>query len=229
MDHLTEDDDYYIKLEAMESGAPMRPNRKRVKVYDATAIAKSMRETFVNRPVERRDTVNFGWPAHMQNIGDSLAVAYASDKWQQRDSSGRREVELYKHLAESRNRALAAPDVLYDRYEPSSRWPVIGPTVSLADCPMPKHFAALGLFEEINLKLHTGGTDASPKFGRSKDAGVVHCQVRNGYLGGSKILWSRLDPRRDDEPFIFVYTKDAGVMFLVTGNRLDIEKDGIVG
>jgi len=207
----------------------VKPNRRRVKTYDAADIAKSMREKFADRAVERRETMDFGWPAVMQNVGDSLAVAYASDKWKPKDKSGRREVELYKHLAESRNRALAAPNIMYDRFDPAAAWTVIGPHVSLADCPMPRHFAVLGLFEEIDLKLHTGGTDESPHFGRSADAGVVHVSAGYAYLGGSKILWSRIDPKRKDEPFIFVYTKDAGVMFLVIGDELDIEKDGIVG
>lgn len=230
MDHLTEDPDYYVKLATIESHEHT-PNRSmpRVRTYDAIEIASKMRETFADRPVERRERLSFSWPSVMQNVGDSLAVAYASDKWKQLGASGKREVELYKHLAESRNVCLAAPGVMYDRLDPSTRWTVIGPMVSLASCPMPKHFAVLGLFEEIDLKLHTGGTDEAPRFGRSADSGVVHVQVRNGHLGGSKILWSRLGSDRKDEPFIFVYTKDAGVMFMVFGEQLDVEKDGIVG
>jgi hypothetical protein len=48
-------------------------------------------------------------------------------------------------------------------------------------------------------------------------------------VGGSKIRWSLIDERRADEVFLFVYTRDGGVMFLILGEELDIEKDGIVG
>ncbi len=208
-------------------GERAKPNRRRV--YEARDVAKHMREAFVDRPVERQETLDFSWPAVMQNVGDSVSVAYASDKWEEKGRSGKRKVELYKHLAESRNRALARPGALYDFYAHDNEWPVIGPMVSLAECPMPRHFAVLGLFEEINLRLHTGGTDDAPRFGRSPNAGVVHVDLPHAYLGGSKILWSRVDPRRKDEPFIFAYTKSDGVMFMVIGDELDIEKDGIVG
>jgi hypothetical protein len=164
----------------------------------------------------------------MQNVGDSLAVAYASDKWKPKGADGKREVELYKHLAESRNRVLARPGVMYDKFEPNKRWPVRGPRVSLVECPMPKHFAILGLFEEIDIKLYTGGTKDKPRFGNGDD-GIVHVGIRHAYLGGGKMLWSRVDKEREDEPFIFVYTNDGGVMFICVGDELDIEKDGIVG
>lgn len=228
MDHLVEDPDYYVKLARIESHQPNRRSRTRARVYEAESMARQMRETFADRPVERHESMDFGWPAVMQNIGDSLAVAYASDKWKPRGKDGKREVELYKHLAESRNRVLAVPGALYDYFDQSRRWPTIGPKVSLADCPMPRHFAVLGLFAEIDLKLYVAGSDAAPRFEGSQDGGVVHVSVRNGYLGGAKILWSELG-RGKDEPFIFVYTKAAGVMFLVVGDRLAIAKDGIVG
>lgn len=206
----------------------MNPNRQRPKVYDAFDEVRRMRETFTDRPVERTFKVGFDWPSSLQQIGDSLAVAYGSDKWQPKTASGRREVELYKHLAESRNVAFAKPGILVDRDDMGRPWPVIGPRVSLAELPMPKQFALLGWFEEICLKLYTKGTDKSPKFG-SGDDGIVHVQIQHAYLAGSKVQWSRVDPRRENQPFLFVYTKTDGVMFLVFGEELDIEKDGIVG
>lgn len=234
MDHLEEHPLYYEALGPMEKRLSrieqrMRPNRSRRRVYDAYDIAKDMRETFADRPVERIESHDFDWPVAMQNVGDSLSVAYASDKWQPKDARGRREVELYKHLAESRNQALAAPGVLFDHDDPNEPWPVRGPMVRLSDVPMPRHFAVLGLFEEINLMLYGAGSDKRPRFRSNPDDDIVHVRVRHAYLGGSKILWSREDQGAEDEPFIFVYTKEAGVMFVVTGDELDIERDGIVG
>jgi hypothetical protein len=198
----------------------------RVVVYDAHDIAARMRETFVDRAVERKLPYNWRWPTQLQNVGDSLAVAYASDKWEPKDRSGKRKMELYKHLAESRNRCLAERGVLVDYYE-REPWPVIGPTVSFAggSVAMPNTFALLGLFEELCLQLHTEGDDASPDFGADEDDGVVHVAVRHALLGGSMMR------HRDGKlrPFLFVYTKKEGVKFIVVGDQLDIEKDGIVG
>lgn len=206
----------------------MKANRASgVRVYDAESVARKMRRTFVDRPVEREERYDFDWPSELQNLGDSLAVAYASDKWKPRDRFGKRELELYKHLAESRNQAFAVPGLLVDYNARDRRWPVRGPMVSFESdkLEMPSHFAMLGLFEEIDLKLYTAGTDRAPKFGKSKDAGVVNCKVRHGYLGGSMMRHegSRM------QPFLFVFTKADGVLIIVVGEELDVEKDGIVG
>jgi len=199
----------------------------RVRVYDAEDVARSMVKTFKNRDVEQVEKHPWNWPTTLRNVGDSLSVAYASDKWKPTDARGKRDWELYKHLAESRNQVFVKPGFLHDFHAPSKRWPVIGPKIYFDDVPMPDGFAALALFEEIALQLYTSGTDDSPRFGRGDD-GIVKVTVRHGLLGGSKFGWS-LDGDEEDEPFIFVYTKSAGVLMLITGETLDIEKDGIVG
>ena len=197
------------------------------RVYEARDIAQGMRETFSDRPVEYEANLKFGWPDAMQHVGDSLAVAYGSDKWQKPGPDGKRYVELYKHLAESRNRAFAVPGLLHDFYSPDSSWPSIGPYVSLRGMPLPKHFAILGLFKEADLRLYTSGTDESPAFGEREDDGVMKVTCRHAMLGASKILWSK--DGSEDEPFLFVYTERDGVLLLFVGDELDVEKDGIVG
>ncbi len=204
-----------------------RPNRRRV--YEAREMAVAMRETFANRPVEHETEFDFGWPRVMQNVGDSLAVAYASDKWKPRGKSGRRELELYKHLAESRNRLFSFPGIVRLQDDPGVELECIGPGVSFDDVPRPQHFAVLGLFTEANVQLYTEGTDAEPSFGRGKDDGVVTLTVKHGMLGGGKLLWSKHPGGRPDEPFLFVYTAADGVMFIIVGEELDVLKDGIVG
>jgi hypothetical protein len=199
------------------------------RVYDAQDLAIGMTETFNDRPWEYREELPFSWPSYMQNVGDSLAVAYASDKWKPKGSNGKRESELYKHLAESRNRALVQPALLRDEYKPNKPWPTKGPMVSLAQVPLPQHFAVLGLFEEIDLQLYTKGTNRKPAFSDDKDEGVVGVRVRHGMLGGSYIRWSELYDDEKDQPFLFVYTRAAGVCIIVVGDSLDVKKDGIVG
>lgn len=204
----------------------------RRRVYEAVDEARRIRETFADRALESIEEFSFSWPRQMQNIGDSLAIAYASDKWHKRDSSGDREVELYKHIAESRNRVLASPGILVDEHSRSDRWPVIGPMVSIESLPMPRHFAVLGLFEEVDLKLHTRGSDQKPIFGKGKDDGVVQARIPHAFVGAGKVLWSRdrqSGSPPEDEPFVFVYTREMGVHFIIIGDELDVKKDGIVG
>lgn len=212
-----------------------RPNRRPV-VYDAEEIARGYRETFAARPAEMRHEVSFGWPAVLQNVGDSLSVAYASDKWEKKKKDGSRFVELYKHLAESRNRALVLPDLLRDEDAMDQSVETIGPLVSLETVPMPQHFAVLGLFEEASFQLYTAGSDASPRFGRGQDDGIVRVEVRHGMLGASKMRWNEVEPYRAqrhredfDQPFLFVYTESDGVMMIIIGEQLDVTRDGIVG
>jgi hypothetical protein len=99
----------------------------------------------------------------------------------------------------------------------------------LAQVPLPQHFAVLGLFEEIDLQLYTKGTNRKPAFSDDKDEGVVGVRVRHGMLGGSYIRWSELYDDEKDQPFLFVYTRAAGVCIIVVGDSLDVKKDGIVG
>jgi hypothetical protein len=201
------------------------PSRRRV--YDAQDLATGMVETFNDRKSEYTQKMNFSWPRALQNVGESLAVAYASDKWKPKSNSSKREQELYKHLAESRNRAFCRNGLLHDFYKPNRSWPVRGPRITFSDCPMPRHFAILGLFEEADIQLYTAGTKTDPKI--VGDDGIVKVTVKHGMLGASKMLWSVEDPSEKDEPFLFVYTKSAGVLMVIVGDELDVRKDGIVG
>lgn len=194
------------------------PNRSRVRVYDARDLSVKLRETFTDRPVEHETSFPFDWPHSMQQIGDSLGVAYASDKWQKR----RGDMILYKHLAESRNRIFCVPGCVYHRETPTSRVGCIGPMVAFGDVVMPDSFAELALFREVNVQLYTGGTDERPEF--HGDDGIMTLTVAHGRLGGGYMKTGS----RDRRPFLFVYTQTE-VMFLIVGEKLDILKDGIVG
>lgn len=187
----------------------------RVRVYDSEDIAQNMYETFTAREVKRRHKFSFNWPVVWQHVGDSLAIAYSSDKWRDKN-----DLEIYKHLAESRNRAFCTPDFLRDFDNPNESWSVIGPMVSFADVVMPDKFAILCIFEEIDLQLHTRGTDDRPRLGRGNE-GIVKVTVGHGMLGGGQM--------QSGELFLFVYTDRDGPLVLVVGEELDILPDGIVG
>lgn len=207
----------------------------RVKMYDANEIARSIRETFTAKKEMREREYEFVWPARMQCVGHSLAVAYESDKWQDD-----KKMVLYKHLAEdpkdAPNFAYCTPGFLRDFGDPEEPWPTIGPMVSLKDVPMPRHFAILARFKELNLRLYTRGTDKRPQFGKEEDDGVVKVTVKHAMLGASKILWSQVSDQ-EDQLFLFVFSPKedrdggvkAGVHVIITGDELDVHPEGIVG
>lgn len=197
---------------------------KKIRTIDSEEIARDYVQTFKDRPASKRTQYDFSWPAYWQNVGDSLAVAYASDKWKKPG-----DFELYKHLAESRNRCFVQPGLLRD-WDTNDPMPVVGPMCDFSRLPLPKHFATLGFFEEANLKLHTGGSDDKPRFAPNgdKDEGVVAVVIRHAYLGASMLRWSEIGDY-EDQPFLFVYTNKDGPLIFIVGQKLDIEKDGIVG
>jgi hypothetical protein len=207
------------------------PNRKRPIVVDAYEAAKHHREVFTKRDVTEERALPFSWPSDMQLVGDSLAVAYSSDKWR-----NDKKWILYKHIAESRNRAYVKKGFLYEYQRQSELAEVIGPVKSFGGVPMPKQIAFLGLFSEAHFVFFTGGTARHPTFSKGPDAGVKRIFVAHGLLGGGVIQWSKLDRHAEDQPFLCVYTeRDAGrrdpggVHMIIVGEELDIEADGIVG
>jgi hypothetical protein len=207
-------------------------HRKRPIVVDAHEPARHFREVFTKKAVTDERHLPFSWPSEMQLVGDSLAVAYSSDKWR-KDG----EWVLYKHLAESRNRVYAKKDFFYEYSRQSERAKIIGPVKSFGGVPMPKQIAFLGLFSEAHFVFFTGGTARHPTFSRgSTDDGVKRVFVPYGLLGGGVIRWSKIDAREKDQPFLVIYTErnearrdHGGVHMIIVGDELDIEADGIVG
>lgn len=194
----------------------------RRRVYEANEVAETYVNKFHARPVRERHEFDFDWPKKLQHVGDSLAVAYASDKWKKQG-----DYELYKHLAESPNKAYVKPGLLRD-WDLEKPIRTIGPTIDFTRTPLPKQFAILGFFEEANFRLHTRGTNDRPRFGEDEDEGCVALTIGNAMLGASKIMWSETSGG-EDQPFLCIYTKEDGPLILIMGDELDVEKDGIVG
>ena len=191
----------------------------RVRIVDTLELAKNTRRTFTKKEPKELREYPWTWPTQLQHVGDSLAVAYASDKW--KDDG---DYELYKHLAESRNRALCVPGFLAPLGS-QDKYPVYGPMVDFTGVTMGKHIALLGYFEEADLQLHVGEHDGHAYLG-DKNEGVVRVMVKHALLGGGVM--------DGDRPFLVVYSEPrdndpGGVHMIITGDELDIEADGIVG
>ena len=191
----------------------------RVKIVDTLDHAKQVRKTFTKKNPRELREYPFTWPDRMQHVGDSLAVAYASDKWKEDG-----DFELYKHIAESRNRAFCVPKFLA-HMGGGSPYPVHGPMVDFSGVKMPKHVAILGYFEEADVRLHSGERDGRPVLGEGDD-GVARILIKHAMLAGGI--------HRDNQPFLVIYSEPrdggpGGVHMIIVGEELDIEADGIVG
>lgn len=191
-----------------------------LRVVDTLEHAKDVRRTFTKKEPRELREQPWTWPTTYTHVGDSLAVAYASDKWKKNG-----DMELYKHLAESRNYAFAAPGVDFVPLEsPHTKYPVVTQLVSFEDRVMPKHIAFLGMFEEIHLQFYRPGAVPSRKL--RGDEGVARVLIKHAFLGGGLM--------DGDRPFLVVYSEPrgndpGGVHMIITGDELDIEADGIVG
>lgn len=178
-------------------------------------VARTMRETFVDRPVERTISIPWQWPKSMREIGTNEAVMYASDKWKQR----RGDMEDYKHRSEGKQWVLARPGFLRDYHDQDRHVPVAGPIVDLGK--MPDSFAVLADILGVQVRLYEKGGRDGYQFPRSRNAGYHQILIGGAKLGGGRFPDS-------GDTFLIVYTR-AGVHLLIVGEKLDVEKDGIVG
>jgi hypothetical protein len=175
--------------------------------------AVRLRETFVDRPMERVDEMAWSWPKSLREVGKCEAVMYSSDKWKPR----RGDMEDYKHVAEGNQVVYVRDGFLRDFGEdPSCRSPlrVVGPRVTLAR--MPADFAVLADVLGIQIRLYDEYDD-EPVLGER----YYQVDVKDGKLGAA------VHPGSGDT-FLLVYGP-GGVYAIITGEKLDVLKDGIVG
>lgn len=202
-----------------------RPNR-RPRLVDARELAVEMRRTFHDSDPKRSERMPFVWPDELQVIGKCLSVTYSSDKWKTT-----KEWEDYKHVAEAPQYLLARPGFLVD-WESDEPIDTVGPIAELPD-PMPRHFAKLAKFLGIQVQLYSGMKGTKPQLSRSKDD-LLEFRVARAHLGGAFVPEDAEAPPgvglEPGAPFLFVYTLERdGILCIVTGRELDVEKDGIVG
>jgi hypothetical protein len=215
MDHLAEDPRYYEKLERMERG--YQPNRRRyVQTVPTEDEAREIRETFMARSAKHRRTFSWVWPPDLLLIGRCLAVMYSSDKWK-----AEKDFEDYKHIAEAPQQFLIAPDVDIRIMGTRGRRELESVSVSLIE-PMPSDFAKLAPLLGVQVQLFQSvDSRGRGKLGRGKED-LFELAPSRAYLGGAR-------HPKTGQAFLVIYNASRGVIALVTGNQLDIEKDGVVG
>jgi hypothetical protein len=185
---------------------------------DSRRAATALREKFIDAPASQEETMRWKWPREMQEVGHweagEGAVCYASNKWQKNPSK----VIDYKHLAEGPQRLLVLPGFLRDYHRPGSKLHVTGPLVEL-DGPMPDAFAVLAPILGIQARLYDGGNEEDPEL---PEHSLYQINIANATLGAAK-------HPRTGQTFLFVYTEREGPLCVITGDILDVQKDGIVG
>lgn len=191
---------------------------RRTYVENPRALARNeaerLRETFVDRPVERVEYVKWDWPKRMHEVGQCVAVMYSSDKWRSRGDN-----EDYKHVSEGEQRLFVREGFLRDAdADPSGRQKldVCGPAVEV-NGRMPEAFAVLAPLLGIQARLYECAGEAEPELGDE------HFQINidGATLGAAK-------HPDTGETFLIVYTPSQ-VLAMVTGDVLDVKQDGIVG
>lgn len=176
--------------------------------------AKKIRETFMDAPAKKITDMHWEWPDVMVEVGTCEAVMYSSEKWQPNPSI----MEDYKHLAEGPQRLLVTPGFIRMYDSPSRRLKVVGEEVELSQ-PMPDAFAVLSKILGIQTRLYEGTDDDF--YLPEGDDGYYQIDIAGAQLGGAKHPGT-------GEVFLIVYTKH-GVHCVIVGDKLDIQKDGIVG
>lgn len=187
----------------------------RPRVVDTKERATEMFRTFYARPPKREIPFPFTWPERMQEVGEGCAEMYRSDKWHPK------ETDDYKHVPklEGGTRiAYVMPGFLREWGHPARRIQVVGPMVEL-EAPMPRHFTRLGPLLGVQLHLYEEGDEGEPRL--PKGEGFFEVRMARGQLGAA-------EHPTTGETFLFVYSNE-GVHMLLTGPKLEIEKDGIAG
>lgn len=177
-------------------------------IADTEQQARKMRETFMARPAKSSHTFNWGWPPSMRHVGKCLAVMYTSDKWKDKG-----EFEDYKHIAEAPQDLLLVDGFGFKNGKASIG--LHGDPVELIE-PMPSHIAMLAPLLGLQAQLF----DKSKRLGKGGDR-LLELDIARATLGGAR-------HPKTDEPFLLIY-QAGGLIAIITGKELDVEKDGIVG
>jgi hypothetical protein len=172
--------------------------------------------TFHKRNPKRQVQFGWTWPSRMQEVGVGETEMYRSNKWKKNP----KEYEDYKHIAESPRLTYCTAGFLREWSNPRKKIPVEGDWVDF-EGPMPKHFTILAPLLGVQLRLFRKKKDGA-LYVPSGDESLYEVRMDRAMLGGAR-------HPETGEAFLFVYTQSAGVHMLITGDKLNVSEDGIVG
>lgn len=180
--------------------------------------AYALRKTFMGEELDPRAYTATTLPRNLtlQYVGSNESCSYASNKW----GKGK-QFEEFKHVSESRQKLFAAKGAL-------AGGPFAGPFWRPSDdVVLPATCAELSVLLFLEARFFVDeDARGNGLFGKG-DEGCARitpsgCLLYGAYLG---------DKQKSGygEPCLLVISKSRGLQFLITGNGLDVTKDGIVG
>jgi hypothetical protein len=174
--------------------------------------AKKIRETFVDRKMEKEVQIHWSWPKAMLDVGQCEAVQYTSDKWKKRG-----DYQDYKHVAEGPQH-LYVRDGFLREYGSRRALEVESARVELPK-KMPTAIAELAPILGFQFQPYIESDDPDDDLELSDT--YFHVNIARAYIGAAQLPGS-------NEVFLIIYTKDD-LCAIITGDILNVEKDGIVG
>lgn len=167
----------------------------------------------MDRPARRVDRMNWSWPKTLREVGECVAVMYSSDKWQRPG-----DFADYKHVAEGPQLVCVREGFLCDEEEDGAPLQVVGPRVEL-NGNMPSSIATLAPIIGIQIRLYVRSGKGGYRLPESGD--LYHVEIPRAKVGAA---------RHPDtgEVFLCVFSTDD-LAAVITGRRLDVIQDGIVG
>lgn len=169
--------------------------------------AKRIRETFVDRKMEKKVPIHWSWPKKLYGVGQSEAVQYTSDKWKKRG-----DFQDYKHVAEGPQKLFVKDGFLVD-YSSRAKLKFPCEIVTLPK-KMPTVIAELAPI--LGLQFQPYADDDLKLSGN-----FYGVDIARAYIGAA------VHPDTNDT-FLIIYTRSE-LCAIITGDILNVEKDGIVG
>lgn len=199
---------------------------KKIQVIDTEEVygrAKRQREVFYGKPVKEQKELAFEWPRFVKYLGKTNAQIYYSNKML---NGG--EWELYKHIAEGPQDLFINDDI----------------TTLLNDAGQPVQIVDVGMSENKRRKTPGSSTPSAlyavtyqiagplPKIVSDlAESKGLQWQSQDGRFWEVRIprtTWAAAIHPKTRECMLIMYSAE-GIHFIVTGSKLDIKKDGIVG
>lgn len=171
--------------------------------------AKKIREKFIDKKMDKQIPIHWSWPKKLYGVGQSEAVQYTSDKWKKRG-----DYQDYKHVAEGPQQLYVKNGFLVDY---SSKKPLPFPCEEVTlPSRMPMVIAELAPI--LGFQFQPYSDDDSDLRLSGEFYGV---DIARAYIGAA------VHPE-NGSTFLIIYTRSE-LCAIITGDILNVEKDGIVG
>jgi len=178
-------------------------------VQQALEDAEKIFQTFYKRCHKTRKTLNFTWPEILIEAGSAEAQLYRSNKWE----SDLKKFNDYKHRAEAPQNLMVVPGVKLED-ENGNLIKFYG--TKRKQKLFPSKIAVLGNLLGLQVNLNNS------KGIREGDKRLYEFRIQGAKLAAA------IDPETR-QTLLIIYTEKSGICFIIYGDELEIEPEGIVG